>query len=263
MVVTAEQPPTPAEPTRYDVVVADDAPDLRFLLRLALERTSRFRVVAEAADGAQAVEAALAHRPHLTLLDLSMPVMDGLQALPLIRAGHPDSTIVVLSGFDVERMSGQALAEGADAYLAKGVAPDELVTQLLELLDKRAPTPVAQQVVVAELPESLEASRHARRLVEDVCGRWGLDETLDDVLLLTSELVTNAVVHAGSPAELTIRRLEAGVRVEVTDTGTGSLERREARLDATSGRGLFLVEALSAAWGTTVQGDRKVVRFER
>lgn len=102
------------------VVIADDVADLRILLRVALEQTGRFDVVAEAADGARAIIEVEAHRPDLVVLDLSMPVLDGLEALPRILAAAPDTRVVVLSGFSAARMRDQVLSAGAIAYLEKG-----------------------------------------------------------------------------------------------------------------------------------------------
>jgi len=67
-------------------VVADDLPDARELTRLTLERTGRFQVVGEAGDGAEAIDMVARHRPDLLLLDLAMPRVDGLRALPAIRS---------------------------------------------------------------------------------------------------------------------------------------------------------------------------------
>ena len=78
------------------VVIVDDTPDLRDLLRLAME-SGGFDVVAEAGDGAEAIEVARQYTPDVILLDLAMPVMDGLEALPTLRQLCPDAKIVVLS----------------------------------------------------------------------------------------------------------------------------------------------------------------------
>lgn len=102
------------------VLVVDDVRDLRMLLRMALEHDGSFQVVAEAADGVQAIEQARAHQPDLVVLDLSMPVLDGLEALPGILEAAPAARVVVLSGFESARMRDHALAAGAVAYLEKG-----------------------------------------------------------------------------------------------------------------------------------------------
>src|SRR5688572_17674730 len=101
---------------RARVLVADDVADLRMLLRMALERTGVFQVVAEAADGVEAVAHARRCQPDLIVLDLSMPELDGLEALPQILDASPRSTVAVLSAFASKRMAPAALALGAAAY---------------------------------------------------------------------------------------------------------------------------------------------------
>ncbi len=101
------------------VVVIDDTDDLRQLLALALTRGG-FQVVAEAGDGRAGIETVREHRPDVVLLDLAMPVMDGIEALPAIRRLVPTAKIIVLSGFGAQQMSARAVAVGADGYVQKG-----------------------------------------------------------------------------------------------------------------------------------------------
>ena len=113
------------------VVLVDDSEDLLALVRGALERTGRFEVVAEAADGEQGVAAAGDSQPDLVLLDIAMPVMDGLQALPLIRGRCPDAVIVMLSAFgDASGMPQRALSMGAHGYIHKDGRIQALPEQL-------------------------------------------------------------------------------------------------------------------------------------
>ena len=109
----------------------DDAEDLRPLVRMALERSGRFRVVAEAADGAQGVDAVRVSQPDLVLLDIAMPVMDGLQALPLVAEACPTAIVVMLSGFgDASEIGTRALDLGAAGYIQKGGRLQALPEQL-------------------------------------------------------------------------------------------------------------------------------------
>jgi two-component system, chemotaxis family, chemotaxis protein CheY len=114
---------TRARPIR--VAVIDDTSDIRELLRLVLSRNG-MDVVGEAGDGRAGVELVRTERPDVVLLDLSMPVMDGLEALPLIRELVPDAQIIVLSAF-AGAMSRQVLEWGADGYLVKGTPLREVV----------------------------------------------------------------------------------------------------------------------------------------
>ena len=108
------------------VFLVDDVPQLRELVRLGMEEDEGFEVVGEAADGRTALEGIAETRPEAVLLDLSMPDMDGLEAIPLIREGDPDVAIVVLSGFSADRMGGHVLDRGADSYVEKGTPIQEI-----------------------------------------------------------------------------------------------------------------------------------------
>lgn len=112
-------------------VLIDDVSELRVLLRLALEDVG-IDVVGDAGDGAAGIEVVAACLPDIVVLDISMPVMDGLTALPRIRECVPGARIVVLSAFDRELCEQEALSRGADAYVQKGHV-DELIRTVLEL----------------------------------------------------------------------------------------------------------------------------------
>jgi DNA-binding NarL/FixJ family response regulator len=108
------------------VLLCDDSPQIRELVRIVLELEGN-EVVSEAENGREAVDQAERLQPDVVLLDLSMPVMDGLEALPEIKRVAPEARIIVLSGFDNDRLVSQALALGADHYVPKGGDPDEIV----------------------------------------------------------------------------------------------------------------------------------------
>lgn len=114
-------------PAAYRVLIVDDAEDIRTLLRLKLAREENIDVVGEAGDGVEAVDLARTLQPHLVLLDMAMPRMDGLQALPLIREAVPGVRVIVLSGFNQGTLEREALAAGADRYVVKGGSMRELV----------------------------------------------------------------------------------------------------------------------------------------
>lgn len=114
----------------YRVVVADDTAPIRLLLSMSLPAYGPFEVVAEAVDGAEAVVKVRKHQPDLLLLDLSMPVMDGLAAAELIRTFDSTVRIVVFTGFEAEDLRGRAGRVGVSAYVEKGIALDELADLL-------------------------------------------------------------------------------------------------------------------------------------
>ena len=118
---------------RIRVVIVDDAQPLRALLRSTLSRDGRFDVVGEAGDGREGVRVVLSNTPDVVLLDLAMPVMDGLEVIPRIVAGSPGTRIVVLSGFEARQVEEEVIELGAAAYLPKGVRPRELTDTLSRL----------------------------------------------------------------------------------------------------------------------------------
>ncbi len=117
-----------------EVVVVDDTPDLRDLLRMALDRSGDFTVVGEADNGRQGVEVVSASQPDVVVLDIAMPGMDGLEALPLLRAACPSCTVVMLSGFGTSEMTRRAMERGADGYIQKGQPLRVLLTQMRTLV---------------------------------------------------------------------------------------------------------------------------------
>ena len=102
------------------VVVCDDVPDMRMLVRLSLEEDSDVRVIGEAADGRTAIEEIRRLQPHVVVLDLSMPDLDGLEAIPLIHEVAPRTEIVVFSGFEESKVAETALRQKASKFVQKG-----------------------------------------------------------------------------------------------------------------------------------------------
>ncbi|MFP5327839.1 MAG: response regulator transcription factor, partial [Acidimicrobiia bacterium] len=118
------------------VVVADDDEDARFLLRRTLERSGRFSVVAEAGDGAEATVVTDQQRPDLVILDLKMPKVDGISALPQIRAAAPNAVVVIVSTLPREHLANRAVNAGAHAFIGKSMSPRRLLEILLKTIDE-------------------------------------------------------------------------------------------------------------------------------
>jgi signal transduction histidine kinase len=147
------------------VVIIDDTEDLRDLLRLALSRGG-MEVVREAGDGLAGIEAVRVGQPDVVLLDLSMPVMDGLEALPHLRALVPSAKIIVLSGFGANAMAERAIAIGADGYLQKGMSLGRILDRVREITATRSPDGVAAPAlrVVPSAPAPPDGGESVDRL---------------------------------------------------------------------------------------------------
>lgn len=118
------------------VVLADDEAAIRSLTKYWLESDGRFRVVGEARDGAECITVCAEKQPDLVLLDLVMPKMGGLPALPAVLLAAPSSTVVVLSMLQEEKSIQESLNKGAAAFLDKGLDGTELAERLWDILGK-------------------------------------------------------------------------------------------------------------------------------
>ena len=113
------------------------------------------------------------------------------------------------------------------------------------------------------LPPDGRSTGQARRFVADVLSGAGITgETLDAAVLLTSELATNAVLHARSDLTVVVTVSAGGVRVEVADENPRLPSPVFVSVDALSGRGLQLVQAVASSWGIETHDSGKVVWFE-
>ena len=116
--------------------------------------------------------------------------------------------------------------------------------------------------VTSALPQDSGAAREARRIVESQLAAWGVDFVRDDLQLIASELVTNALTHADGPVSISLIAAPDHVRIEVSDRGTTAPAVRTPEDDDSHGRGMAIVEMLSRAWGTEVTDSGKTVWAE-
>jgi DNA-binding NarL/FixJ family response regulator len=114
------------------VAVCDDQDAFRTMLVLALGLEADIEIVGEASNGADAVQLARALTPDVMLLDLAMPEMDGLAALPLIRVASPATAVIILSGITSSTHRATAERLGAAGFLEKGVTPQRIVAAIRE-----------------------------------------------------------------------------------------------------------------------------------
>ncbi|HSU60677.1 MAG TPA: response regulator transcription factor [Bryobacteraceae bacterium] len=130
------------------ILVADDHNVVRQGLVALIKTVSDMTVVAEAADGAQAVELFRKYKPDVTIMDLRLPVMSGVEAITHIRRDFPSARILVLTTFDGDENIFRALQAGARGYLLKDMFGDELMEAIrgVHAGKTRIPAPIAQRL---------------------------------------------------------------------------------------------------------------------
>ncbi len=134
------------------VLLADDEAMVRAGVRAILGTDDEIEVVAEAADGLEAVEAVRRHRPDVAVLDIRMPRMDGLAAGAEIRRTMPETAVVILTTFSEDAYIARALGDGASGFLLKSGDPRELIAGLKAVAEGAAfLSPRVAQRVIAEL----------------------------------------------------------------------------------------------------------------
>jgi DNA-binding NarL/FixJ family response regulator len=119
---------------RHAVLVADDHSLVRTGVVNIINHEPDLHVVAEAANGVEAVDGFREHRPAVSMLDLRMPVMDGVEAVRQIRAIDPQAKVIVLTTYDTDEDISRALKAGANAYALKDITADALVKCIHDVL---------------------------------------------------------------------------------------------------------------------------------
>ncbi len=171
------------------VVIADDEPLIRAGIRMILTSAPDIEVVAEAGNGREAVDLARSHAPDVMLLDIQMPLMDGLSALAELRRAAPEVRALILTTFGEKENVLRALGEGGAGFLLKDSAPGELIGAVRAAAAGDAYlSPGATRHVVDQLTSGRAATRgeEARRRVD------GLSERERGVLALLGEGLSNA-----------------------------------------------------------------------
>jgi DNA-binding NarL/FixJ family response regulator len=140
------------------VLVADDHPVVCRGLAAIIRTETGMLVVGEAANGEEAVRLFRQHHPHVTLMDLRMPTMDGVEAIRAIRAEFPDASVIVLTTYQGDEDIHRALKAGAQSYLLKGMSDVELLTAIRNVHAGRRYLPPPVRESLANRPPNSELS---------------------------------------------------------------------------------------------------------
>jgi DNA-binding NarL/FixJ family response regulator len=215
--------------TRLRVIVADDHPVVRLGICNALQKESDIDVVAEAADGAQALTLTGELRPDVLILDAQMPEMDGLEATRAVRAQYPDVRILILSAYAHDHYVFGTLAEGADGYLLKDEAVDHVVSAVRVVaahetwLSPEVATKVVQRTTARDTDGELGPDQPTEREMDvlELLAQGLSNEEIAQALYITERTVRfhisnlKAKLHASSRIELVVEAIRLGL-VEVT-----------------------------------------------
>ena len=150
-------------PDQIRILAADDHPILREGIRALIANHADLQLVAEASNGRDAVEQYRIHRPNVTLMDLQMPDMGGIEAISAIRSDFPSARIIVLTTFAGDALAQRALKAGALAYVLKGFVHNDLVDTIRAIHRglKRIHSDVAEQIAYHTGEELLTAREMA------------------------------------------------------------------------------------------------------
>jgi DNA-binding NarL/FixJ family response regulator len=209
------------------LLLVDDQRLMREGLRTLLELEKDFEVVGEAGDGKAALEAYAGLNPEVVLMDIRMPVMDGVEATRRLRAGWPEAKVIILTTFDDEANVFEGLRAGAQGYLLKDLSGQELANAVRTVAGGGALIePSVARKVVAEFarlsPAPRSASSAHAELIEPLSER-----ELEVLKLIAQGLSNGEIADRLSLAEGTVKNYVTSILQKI-----GSRDRTQAALRA-------------------------------
>jgi DNA-binding NarL/FixJ family response regulator len=148
------------------VMLADDHPIVCLGLATMIDAQPDMTVVAQAGNGRQAVELFEAQRPDVSLIDLRMPVLGGVEAIRLIRAKHPAACIIVLTTYQGDEDIHKAMTAGAQGYLLKGMPHDDLLNAIRRVYSGSQVMPPAVREALSKRAACSELSPREHQILE-------------------------------------------------------------------------------------------------
>jgi len=183
------------------ILTVDDHPLLRKGIAALVNAEADLKLIAEASNGKEAVEAFRSHRPDVTLMDLQMPEVDGLEAIVAIRREYPEARIIVLTTYTGDMQVLRALRAGARAYILKGLVHRELLDTIraVHAGQKRIPPEIASELADHATDDQLtEREMEVVRLIAAGNGNKQIADQLSIGEATVKSHVTNILSKLGA-----------------------------------------------------------------
>jgi DNA-binding NarL/FixJ family response regulator len=178
-------------PPRIQLLIVDDHHVVRRGFSALLRTVEDFEIVAEASDGQEAVTLFEQHHPDVTLMDLRLPVMSGVEAISRIREKQPTAKIIVLTTFDGDEDIYRALQAGAKGYLLKGMSVEELIEAIRAVNEGRSRIPFAIAEKLAERMGAPHLTRSELKVLERIAEGRSNKEIGSDLLVTEATVKTH------------------------------------------------------------------------
>lgn len=225
-------PTAPDRSGMITVLIADDQPLVRRGLALILRNAPGIEVVGEVADGEQAIAAAHELRPRVILMDIRMPVLDGVRATERLTVELPECRVLALSTFDIDEYVIRALRAGASGFLPKDVSPEELASALHtvdmgeavvapRMLTRLIATFITEQTVSKDLSELTPREVEVLRLIASGLDNGEISRSMQIGVQTVKNHITSvfAKLNVRDRAQAVIAAYESGL---VQARGAGS-----------------------------------------
>jgi DNA-binding NarL/FixJ family response regulator len=219
------------------ILLADDHPIVREGLRAVLETQADFEVIAEGANGKEVLTLATENRPDILLLDLEMPIMDGVETIRRLRLSPIVPRVIVFTAFDNDERIIQAIQAGADGYLLKGAPRNEIFSAIRLTMEGGS---LLQPVIASKLLKHLSQQQY--KTIPAPAGQMALVDELTERELEVLHLLAQGMPNKEIATRLVISERTAKFHVSSIMSKLGATNRTEA-VSLAAQRGLITLRA--------------------
>ncbi len=219
------------------ILLADDHPIVREGLHAVLETQADFEVIAECSNGSEVLALSIENRPDIVLLDLEMPIMDGVETIRRLHLSPIVPRVIVFTAFDNDERIIQAIQAGANGYLLKGAPRSEIFNAIRLTMDGGS---LLQPVIASKLLRHLSQQTH--KIPSSSQGQMPLIDELTERELEVLHLLAQGMPNKEIAARLVISERTAKFHVSSIMSKLGATNRTEA-VSLAAQRGLITLRA--------------------